>query len=171
MNINKYLTETDILLINNLYIKEFETNININNFIYNISIKNNNILLLNYNINTNNFLFIFDLISKDIKLYIILNYTLIKFINYKENINVYYEYDGIYIYYTNKIIIYNKFLKRISINKNNIQYIKEYNNNKLYKYSLHKNIYEFYYKIFKIYKIFKLNIFLYYKNINKNILI
>ena len=86
-------------------------------------------------------------------------------------INVYYEYDGIYIYYTNKIIIYNKFLKRISINKNNIQYIKEYNNNKLYKYSLHKNIYEFYYKIFKIYKIFKLNIFLYYKNINKNILI
>jgi len=171
MNINKYLTESDILLINNLCIKEFETYININNFIYNISIKNNNILLLNYNINTNNFLFIFDLISKDIKLYIILNYTLIKFINYKENINVYYEYDGIYIYYTNKIIIYNKFLKRIIINKNNIQYIKEYNNNKLYKYSLHTKIYVFYYKIVKIYKIFKLNIFLYYKNICKNILI
>jgi len=109
-NINEYLTEGDIMHINNT-IKHNETfkNFDINKNIIKCSYLQSRNLLLIYNYFTeyliNKFvLTIINLISKENILYLTNYNKLTRFINYKENIDIYYG-NTIWANYMNKEII------------------------------------------------------------------
>jgi len=178
-NINDFLTERDIIQINNtikqnIIFKTFDINKNIIRCSY---LQSRNLLLI-YN-NFNNYydyfvLNIFNLISKDIILYLIYCNKLIIFFNYKENIYKMYN-NGSYTSYTTKeiSISINKNSKNIIIKKNNSKFIKKYKNNKIYMYLLYINntyiyLYNIYYNKYN-YKMYKKNAYLNLHRINFNI--
>ena len=183
MNNIEYLTKDDILFINNSIKKYYNFNIFEKYCIKWSYIESRNVILIFNNFDRNIYFFtIYNLLSKDIKLYLTSNNALLKFINCNENIIVDYSlyYKDIsyidknnYIYKNIKKFKYNLF-KNIKIKKNNIQHEKIYNNNKLYKYNIYDKYHiliNFYYKNYKsfLYKKYKyLNI---KYNIYKNILI
>jgi len=121
MSINEYLTEADIIKINNtiskydINTKEPQTykslkNIDINtNIIKYFNIKVRNLLLIYKYIKDNNednyVLIVINIISKDIILYLFSkDKKLIRFINYKDNIDKYYGFNTTIIFYNKKYI-------------------------------------------------------------------
>ena len=184
-NINEFLTECDIIQINNTIkqneiFKIFDINKNIIKCSY---LQSRNLLLIyNYFITYNNIfdkyyvLTIINIISKDIILYLINCNKLIRFFNYKEKIYKLYH-NTIYIYYATKEISINKNGKNIIIKRNNNRFIEKYKNNKIYMYSLYINytciyISKIHYNKYN-YKMYKKNTYLHKINFNiyKNILI
>jgi len=187
-NINEFLTEGDIMQINNIKQHEILKNFDINKNIINCSyLQSRNLLLIyNYFITYNNInicdkyyvLTIINIISKDIILYLLFCNGLIRFFNYKKKIYKLYN-NTMYIYYATKEISINKNGKNIIIKRNNSKFIKKYKNNKIYMYSLYRYINNTCIYIFNIYynkynyKMYKKNIYLHKINFNiyKNILI
>jgi len=172
MNNIEYLTKDDILFINNSIKKYYNFNIFEKYCIKWSYIESRNVILIFNNFERNIYFFtIYNLLSKDIKLYLTSNNALLKFINCSENISVDYSlyYKDIsyidknnYIYKNIRKFKYNyNLFKNIKIKKNNIQHEKIYNNNKLYEYNIYnyKNFKgyftnEIFYKLlyYKIYK-------------------
>lgn len=200
-NIKDYLTDDDILLINNNIQKyndfDITKNIIINKCSY---IKDLNLLLIVNSFNdihydvyydfikyeTEYMFNIINLVSKDIISYLILKGNILdSFFNYKKNILVSYERNNksISIYYRTTKYVHNyKYEKIIHCNRTKIQYYKKFKNIKIYNmYNIYMyNIYiydkchiliNFYYKNYKIF-LYKKYKFLNIKyNIYKNILI
>ena len=175
-NINEFLTEGDIMQINNT-IKQYEIfqNFDINKNIINCSYLQSRNLLLIYNYFKDNLinyvLTIINLITKDIILYLKYFNKLKRFINYKSKISLYYGNSicALYMNMNKEIIKYkNMVCKSIIIKKNNIKFRKTYKNNKIYTYLLY-NMYNHFFCIYNIYynkynyKIYKI---LSYKTLN-----
>ena len=194
MFFKEYLTEADILLINNtikpdIWITNFDISKNILTSSY---IQSRNLLLIYNNFNYN-VLTVIDLITKDIKVYLIIKpnrlIKFIKYINYKKNIYKDYEHNYknnkfLYEYeitYENKTIYKFNLYKCINIyNDIKLKYItpikkiKRYKNNNIYNIVINSTkqnnlcyIYDFYFYNYKIYKVsqYKYYIKIFYKNI------